>query len=109
MEDVNTRGRIFVSRSKLECGHQEFNSKKFHLHLTFKATINFNSDVFAAVAVVVAKAPHYVPMSDTTLHYRTEALTNRLFQEIDNSHKLHYLRPERNTSTISLSLQDKQI
>ena len=26
----------FVSLSKLGCGLQEFNSRKFHLHLTFK-------------------------------------------------------------------------
>ena len=65
MEDVNTRRRIFLSLSKLGCGLQEFNSRKFHLHLTFKASsnnrddiekprIHFNSDVFPAAAVVVA-------------------------------------------------------
>ena len=68
MRDVNIRRRIFLSLSKLGCGLQGFNSRKFHLqHLkrvgiiatTFeKKRINFNiySDVFAAVAVV-ANAP----------------------------------------------------
>ena len=67
VEDVNTRRRIFLSLSKFGCGLQDYNSRKFHLHLTFreswnnrdevwKMKINFNSDVFAAVVVVdVAK------------------------------------------------------
>ena len=48
----------FLRLSKLGCGLQEFNSRKFHLHLTFKAIwnnrdddlknrINFNRDDFA--------------------------------------------------------------
>ena len=67
MEDVNTRRRMFLSLSKLGCALQEFNSWKFHLHLTLKRVgiiatmfektrIHFNDDVFPAVAVVVAKA-----------------------------------------------------
>ena len=38
MEDVYTRRRIFLSLSKLGCGLQEFNSRKFHLHLKFQAS-----------------------------------------------------------------------
>ena len=68
MADVNARRRSFLSLSKLVCGLQEFNSRKFHLHsylkrvgviaTTFEKTrIRFNSDVFTAVAVVVTKAP----------------------------------------------------
>ena len=45
MEDVNTRRRIFLTLSKLGCGLQEFNSRKFHLHLTFKANWNNQEDV----------------------------------------------------------------
>ena len=40
MEDVNTRRGIFLSLSKLGCGLQEFNSRKFHLLLIFKASWN---------------------------------------------------------------------
>ena len=40
MEDVNTPQRVIFSLSKLECGLQEFNSGKVHLHLTFKANWN---------------------------------------------------------------------
>ena len=68
MEDLNTRRRIFLSLSKLGCSLKKFNSTGFHLLLTFKqdATIattfeetgiHFNGDLFAVVAVVVAKAP----------------------------------------------------
>ena len=68
MEDVNTRRRIFISLLRLGCGLKEFNSRKCQLHSTFKRVgiiaktfektrIHFNSDVFAAIAVVVAKAP----------------------------------------------------
>ena len=46
IEDVNTRQRIFHSLSKLGCGLQEFNSKKFYLHLTFKENWNNREDVF---------------------------------------------------------------
>ena len=81
MEDVNTRRRIFLSLSKLGCGLQKFNSRKFHLHLTFKASwnnrddaektrIRFNSDVFTAVAVVVAKAPYSVGRRQRTIKPR---------------------------------------
>ena len=45
MEDVNTRRGIFVSLSELWSGLQEFNSKKFHLHLTLKASWNNRDDV----------------------------------------------------------------
>ena len=44
-QDVNTRRRIFLSLSKLGCGLQEFNSRKFHLNLTFKASWNNGDDV----------------------------------------------------------------
>ena len=70
IEDANTRRQIFHSLSKLGCGLQEFNSRKLHLKrvgiivTTFEKTrIHFNGDVSAAVAVVVAKAPYYIPLS----------------------------------------------
>ena len=50
MENVNKERRIFVSLSKLESHPQEINSRE-------KTRIHFKSDVFAAVAVVDAKAP----------------------------------------------------
>ena len=67
MEDVNKRRRISFSLSKLECGPQEINSREIRLHYHFKqiginATkiektgIHFKTDIFAAVAVVDAKA-----------------------------------------------------
>ena len=37
MEDVNKRGRISFSLSKLECGPQEINSWEIRLHLPFSA------------------------------------------------------------------------
>ena len=63
MEDVTKRRQISFSLSKLECGPQEINSREIHLHLPFlaiginatkieKTGIHFNTDVFAAVAVV---------------------------------------------------------
>ena len=69
MEDVNKRRRISFSLSKLEWGPQEINSREIRLHLPFSANwnkrdkliektgIHFKTDVFAAVAVVDAKAP----------------------------------------------------
>ena len=68
MDDVNKRRRMFLSLSKRECGPQEINSRKIRLRLTFSADWNkrdnvektrmpFQSDVFAAVAVVDVKAP----------------------------------------------------
>ena len=68
MEDVNKRRRISFSPSKLEYGPQEINSKEIRLHLPFSANWNkrdkdwkngnlLTTDVFAAVAVVDAKAP----------------------------------------------------
>ena len=68
MEDVNKRRRISFSLSKLECGPQEINSREIRLHLPFSANWNkrdkdrkngnsFKTHVFAAVAVVDAKAP----------------------------------------------------
>ena len=68
MEDVNKRRRISFSLSKLECGPQGINSREIRLHLPFlaiginatkiekKTGIHFKNDVFAAVAVVDAKA-----------------------------------------------------
>ena len=68
MEDVNKRRRISFSLSKLECGPQEINSREIRLHLgnfqqiginaikIEKTGIHFKTDVFAAVAVVDAKA-----------------------------------------------------
>ena len=64
----HTRRRIFVSLCKLGCGLQEFNSRIFQLHLTFKQVgivattfektqIHLDSDVSAAVAFVVVKLP----------------------------------------------------
>ena len=69
MEDVNKRWRISFSLSELECGPQEINSREIRLHLgnfqqiginaikIEKTGIHFKTDVFAAVAVVDAKAP----------------------------------------------------
>ena len=69
MEDVNKRRGISFSLSKLECGPQEINSSEIRLYLPFSALIginptkiektgiHFNTDVFAAIAVVDAKAP----------------------------------------------------
>ena len=61
------RRRIFLSLSKLGCGLQEFNSRKFHLHLIFKASWNNRDDEFilivtnfAAAAIVVAQAPNNI-------------------------------------------------
>ena len=71
MEDVNKRRRISFSLSKLECGPQEINSsRKFAYTCHFqqigingtkieKTGIHYKTDVFAAVAVVDAKAPFY--------------------------------------------------
>ena len=71
MEDVNKRRRIVLSLSKRESGPQEINFREIRLHLIFSADWNkrdnvwktrmpFQSDDFAAVAVVVvdAKAPY---------------------------------------------------
>ena len=68
VEDVNKRRRIYLSLSKLECGPQEIDSREIRQHLPFSANwnkrdkdwktgIHFKTDVFAAVAVVDAKAP----------------------------------------------------
>jgi len=69
MDDVNKRRRISFSLSELECGPQEINSREIRLHLGHfqqiginatkfeKTGIHFKTDVFAAVAVVDAKAP----------------------------------------------------
>ena len=46
MEDVNTGRRISLSLSKLRCSFQEFNSRKFHLHLTFKASWSNRDNVW---------------------------------------------------------------
>ena len=62
VEGINMRQQIFLSLSKLGCSLQEFNSGKFHLHLTFKGSWNnhnsfwkmqlhFNNDVFAVVTI----------------------------------------------------------
>ena len=63
MEDVNKRRRISFSLSKRECGPREINSKEIQ-QIGINATkiektgIHFKTDVFAAVAVVDAKAPY---------------------------------------------------
>ena len=70
MEDVNKRRRISFSLFKLACGPQEINSREIRLTSDFQqigiiATkieetgIHFRTNVFAAVAVVDAKAPYY--------------------------------------------------
>ena len=63
------RRRMSFSLSKLECSPQEINSREIRLYLghfeqiginatkTEKTGIHFKTDVFAAVAVVDAKAP----------------------------------------------------
>ena len=72
MEDVIKRRRISFSLSKLECGPQEKSTPgKFAYTCHFqqiginaikieKTGIHFKTDVFAAVAVVDAKAPYYM-------------------------------------------------
>ena len=69
MEDVNKRRRISFSLSKRECGTQEVKSREIRLHPCYfqqiginatkveKTGIHLKTDVFAAVAVVYAKAP----------------------------------------------------
>ena len=68
MEDVNKPRRISFSLSKLECGPQEINSREFVYTCHFqqiginatkieKTEIHFKTGVFAAAAVVDAKAP----------------------------------------------------
>ena len=69
MEDVN-RGRRIFFLSKLEHGPQEVNSREFAYMWYFnririlkrdkvwKNANSFKSDVFAAIAVVDAKAPY---------------------------------------------------
>ena len=61
MEDINKRGRFFLSLSKLECDSQEISPREIHQHFTFSAKWKkpekvcksaSSSDVFAAVAVV---------------------------------------------------------
>ena len=68
--DVNTRRRIFLSLTKLGCGLNEFNSRKFHIwHLKRVGIIAMTCHCFfhvlVAVAVIVAKAPYF---RRTTLH-----------------------------------------
>ena len=69
MEDVNKWRRISFSLSKLECGPQESTPGKFAYTCHFqqiginaikieKTGIHFKTDIFAAVAVVDAKAPY---------------------------------------------------
>ena len=69
MEDENKRRRISFSLSKLECGLKKSTPGKFahtchFLQIGLNATkiekteIHFKTDVFAAVAVVDAKAPY---------------------------------------------------
>ena len=75
MEDVNKRRRIFLSPSKLECGGQKINSWEMpqicHFQRTgrnatkFKENANqFKSDVFATVAIVDAKAPQWLELTN---------------------------------------------
>ena len=70
MGDVNKRRRISFFLSKLEGGPPEISSREMLLHLPFSANwnkrdkvwkkgIHFETDVFAAVAVVDAKAPYH--------------------------------------------------
>ena len=65
MENINTQRQIFLLLPKLGCGLQEFDSRKFHQYLTFKVSwnnrddiekmqIHFYTEIFAAVAVIVA-------------------------------------------------------
>ena len=69
VEDVNKRRRISFSLTKLECGPQQINSREIRLQLPFSANwnnatkiektgIHLKTDIFAAVAVVDAKAPY---------------------------------------------------
>ena len=69
MVDVNKQRRISFTLSKLECGPQEINCREIHYICHFqqiginatkieKTGIHFKTDVFAAVAVVDAKAPY---------------------------------------------------
>ena len=79
MEDVNKRGRFFLSLSKLECDSKEISSREIRLHFTFSAKWKkrdkvwknaSSSDVFAAVAVV-DKQYHLHPSSTPLI--RTES------------------------------------
>ena len=45
MEDVDTRRGIVLSLSKLGCGLEEFNFRKFHLHLIFFTDASWNDRV----------------------------------------------------------------
>ena len=70
MQEVNKRRRISFSLSKLERGPLESKSREIRLHICHfqqiginatkfeKTGIHFKTDVFAAVAVVDAKAPY---------------------------------------------------
>ena len=69
MEDVKKRQRILLPVSKLESGPQEINSREIRLQCQRigisatkfeKTRIHFKSEVFAAVALVDAKAPYLV-------------------------------------------------
>ena len=77
MENANRRRRIFRSLSKLECSRNEINFREIRLHFTLPANwnkrdkdgkkkppIQFKRDVFAAIAVVHAKTPHYHPPTE---------------------------------------------
>ena len=73
MEDVNKWRQISFSLSNLECSPQEINSREIRIHLPFSANwnkrknatkiettgIHLKTDVFAAVAIVDAKAPYW--------------------------------------------------
>ena len=50
MEDVNIWSQIFLTLTKIECGFQEISSREIRRPLIL-------SDIYAAVAIVDAKAP----------------------------------------------------
>ena len=81
MDDVNKRRRIFHVLFNLEFGAQVINSREIRLVSTFSATWNKRDKVkkreiilkvtlFAAVAVVDAKAPCYLNQEVNLHRYR---------------------------------------
>ena len=47
----------FLSPSKLECGLQEFNSRKYHFHLTFKSRRRFKKCEFVLIMTFSLPSP----------------------------------------------------
>ena len=66
MKDVTKRQRIFLSLSKLNCGHQEIISREIRLHLTF--SVNWNKcDKFWKKREFVFKVTSLLPSLSSML------------------------------------------